>query len=92
MIVRILGEGQLEIPDDQVEALNTLDGELEAATNSDDDEAFRAALAALLDKVRQVGRPVPVDALVPSELVLPAPDAHVDEVREMLGEEGLIPG
>jgi hypothetical protein len=92
VIVRILGEGQLEIPDDRIEALNALDAQLEAATDDDDDEAFRAALGALLDKVREVGQPLPDDALVPSELVLPAADAHVDEVREMLGEEGLIPG
>jgi hypothetical protein len=30
--------------------------------------------------------------LEPSELILPAEDAHVDEVRDMLGNEGLIPG
>jgi hypothetical protein len=92
MIVRILGEGQLEVPDEQIETLNALDAQLETATDGDDDEAFRAALGALLDKVREVGSPLPDDALVPSELVLPGADAHVDEVREMLGEEGLIPG
>ena len=48
--------------------------------------------AALLDAVRSAGTPVPADALEPSDLVLPHSDATIDEVRETLGEEGLIPG
>jgi hypothetical protein len=92
VIVRILGEGQLEIPDGEVAGLNALDYILQKAIDGDDDDAFRAALHALLDRVRAVGSPLAADALQPSELILPAPDAHVDEVRELLGDEGLIPG
>jgi hypothetical protein len=92
MIVRILGEGQLEVADEHVDTLNDLDTQIGEAIDSGDDEAFRSALGALLDKVRSVGTAVPADALVESDLLLPASDAHVDEVREMLGEEGLIPG
>ncbi|MFD6751306.1 PspA-associated protein PspAA, partial [Streptomyces anthocyanicus] len=45
-----------------------------------------------LDAVRRLGTPLPDDALEPSELILPAPDASLDEVREMLSDDGLIPG
>ena len=72
--------------------LNELDSELEAAIESGDEEAFRVKLHALLDKVRHVGKPLPDDSLEPSELILPPADASLDEVREMLGDEGLIPG
>ncbi|HLZ38927.1 MAG TPA: hypothetical protein VKP64_14520 [Mycobacteriales bacterium] len=92
MIVRILGEGQRNVPDSEIDALNQLDDDLQAAVEADDDARFRAALVALLDRVRAVGTPLPDDALEPSDLVLPADDAHVDEVRELLGDEGLIPG
>jgi hypothetical protein len=92
MIVRILGEGQLELADEHVEGLNMLDQKVADALDAGDDEAFRSALAALLDRVRSVGTPVAADAIVESDLLLPASDSHVDEVREMLGEEGLIPG
>jgi len=92
MIVRILGEGQLELADEHVDGLNELDRKVGEALDAGDDEAFRAALGALLERVRSLGTPVPADAIVESDLVLPAPDSHVDEVREMLGEEGLIPG
>jgi hypothetical protein len=92
VIVRILGEGQYDVGDDGVRDLNRLDQELQRALEGDDDQAFRAALSALLAKVRQTGIPLALDALEPSELILPAEDAHVDEVRDMLGNEGLIPG
>ncbi len=92
MIVRILGEGQLDVPDSELGKLNTLDDALQAAVDADDEAAFAAALADLLAEVRQVGTPLPDDSLVPSELVLPSADAGLAEVRDLLGEEGLIPG
>ncbi|RFS85450.1 hypothetical protein D0T12_10460 [Actinomadura spongiicola] len=91
MIVRLMGEGQLDVADEDLSSLNTLDDELESAIESGDETAFRAALHALLENVRKVGRPLPPDSLAPSELILPPADAHIDEVRSMLGDEGLIP-
>ena len=92
MIVRILGEGQLEVPDAAVGALNELDQALESAVDAGDEAAFTAALAALLAKIRAVGSPVSADDLRPSELIIPQPDATMAEVRRLLTDEGLIPG
>ena len=91
MIVRIMGEGQLEVPDAELATLNGYDDAVQKALDGGDDEIFRAALIALLDRVRTIGTPIPSDALVPSDLILPAADAHVDEVRTMLSDDGLIP-
>jgi hypothetical protein len=92
MIVRILGEGQLEVPDDEMDHLNELDGPVEAAVESGDSEAFTAALGALLDGVRRVGSPLADDSLEDSDLILPPADASIDEVRDLLSDDGLIPG
>jgi len=92
VIVRILGEGQLEVPQGELEGLNALDDALQSAVDTADDARFTESLAALLSRVREVGRPLPDDEIVPSELVLPAGDASLAEVRELLGDEGLIPG
>jgi hypothetical protein len=92
MIVRILGEGQLQLPDSAAEELNKLDAALESAVDRNDEAAFRPALAALLAKVRQVGSAAEPDDLRPSELIIPRPDASMDEVRKLLTDEGLIPG
>lgn len=59
---------------------------------SGDEDGFHRVLGALLDAVRRLGDPLPDDALEPSELILPAPEASLEEVREMLSDNGLIPG
>jgi hypothetical protein len=92
VIVRISGEGQFSIDDVATAELNRLDSELEAAVNRNDEAAFTAALHGLLDQVRAQGSALPADTLEPSDLILPPEDASMDEVREMLTEEGLIPG
>ena len=92
MIVRILGEGQFRIDDAAAAELNRLDTELEAAVNHNDEAAFATALDGLLAQVRAHGSPLPPDSLEPSDLILPAEDTSMDEVRKMLTGEGLIPG
>ena len=92
MIVRISGEGQYSIDDAATAELNRLDSELEAAVDRSDEAAFTEALHGLLDQVRARGSALPADTLEPSDLILPPEDASMDEVREMLTEEGLIPG
>ncbi|MEV0990047.1 hypothetical protein [Streptomyces sp. NPDC049949] len=92
MIVRIMGEGQVKVADGHFAELNKLDDELLAEMESGDEEGFRRTLGALLDAVRRLGEPLPDEALEPSELILPAPDASLGEVREMLRDDGLIPG
>ncbi|MEW2575506.1 PspA-associated protein PspAA [Streptomyces syringium] len=92
MIVRIMGEGQLKLADSHFVELNTLDDELLEEMESGDEEGFHRTLGALLDAVRRLGDPLPDDSLEPSELILPAPDASLSEVRAMLSDDGLIPG
>jgi hypothetical protein len=92
MIVRILGEGQLTVPESAVAELNELDIELEHAVERDDETAFRSALAALLSRLREVGEPADPDTLEPSGLIVPQEGATMAEVRKLLTDEGLIPG
>ncbi|MFF4012889.1 hypothetical protein [Streptomyces sp. NPDC001717] len=92
MIVRIMGEGQVKVADGHFTELNTLDDALLEEMEGGDEEGFRRTLGALLEAVRRLGEPLPDDALEPSELILPGADATLDEVRDMLSDDGLIPG
>lgn len=92
MIVRILGEGQYDVSDEAVDRLNELDDAVEKAVDAGDVGAFTQALHALHDGVRTVGVPHDADSLDESDLILPPADASLDEVRALLGGEGLIPG
>lgn len=92
MIVRILGEGQYEISPEKLPDLNEIDREVERAIGARDEAAFREALARLLAEVHEGGTRLPDDVFTESDLVLPGPDAGLDEVAAMLDEEGLLPG
>lgn len=92
MILRILGEGQLKMSDDAVNQLNELDELLIEAVDKGDEGQFQTALTNLLNKARELGQPVPDDYIGPSELIMPGPDATLEEVKELLSDEGLIPG
>ena len=48
MIVRILGEGQLDVDDNLTGELNELDARLEAAVNAGDEDALRPVLTEML--------------------------------------------
>ena len=67
MIVRIMGEGQAELADSHIAELSSLDDELLAEMERGDGPGFRATLHALLDKVRELGTPLPDDSLEPSD-------------------------
>ncbi len=85
MIVRILGEGQYELPDAEHPMLDALDSELATAVDGEDEDGFRAVLATLIATVRS-GMPVPGDQFFPSDLVVPFPDATREEVAALLLE------
>jgi hypothetical protein len=92
MIVRIMGEGQVRLAEGHLTELNKLDDELLREMENGDGPGFRRTLHSLLSKVRDLGTPLPDDSLEPSELILPSADATLEEVRELLSDDGLIPG
>ena len=91
MIVRILTEGQFNLPGAYVDELNEIDNRLVEVVENDDSEQFPKVLKAMLDLVRVNGVPVPVDELVESDLVLPEPDITLREAEEIFTGEGLLP-
>jgi PspA-Associated protein len=86
VIVRILGEGQYTVSEDRRGALEKLDASLAQAVDSDDAEAFTRSLGALIAEVRQVGEPLADDAFAPSDLVVPFPDATLEETKGLLAQ------
>jgi hypothetical protein len=92
VIIRILGEGQFDVPDESLDHLNGLDEAVERSVEVGDEAAFEAALAALLDGVRDSAVPHEIGTLDTSDLILPHAGATLEEVRDLLSGDGLIPG
>jgi hypothetical protein len=91
MIVRILTEGQFNLPGAHIDELNEIDNQLVDVVAAGDVPAFEKLLAKMLDLVRNSGTEVPVDELVESDLILPEPDITLTEAAEMFVGEGLVP-
>ena len=92
MIVRIATEGQYEVADADMPALNEFDNAAVEACETSDEAGFSAAFGRLLALVREKGRRLDEDALVGSDLILPPPDVSLEEARTEFHGEGLIPG
>lgn len=88
MIVRILGEGQFDVPEDDREGLHALEANLNAAVDGDDESEFALALAAVIEEVRRVGTPLAADSFTSSDQVVPFSDATLDETKALLAEPG----
>ncbi len=92
MIIRILTEGQFNLPGSQLDQLNDIDNQLVEAVELEDQAKFEQLLKQMLDLVRQKGTAVPVDELIESDLILPQPDITLKEAEELFVGEGLLPG
>ena len=91
MIVRISGEGQYDVADDQRERLNELDNQAVAAVEAGDEAKFRELWGKMLDLVSNECRPLPDDELVQSDVILPPRDTTFEEARAEFTGDGLIP-
>jgi hypothetical protein len=91
MIVRISSEGQYELDEGNLPALNELDNAAVAACEKVDEQAFHEAFTRLLEFVRTNGTAVDDDHLGGSDLILPPPDVTLEEAKEEFSGEGLIP-
>jgi len=92
MIVRILTEGQFNLPGAYIDELNAIDNRLVEVVEAEDQKGFERHLKEMLDLVRNNATPVGVDELVESDLVLPEPDITLEEAEELFTGEGLLPG
>ncbi len=91
MIVRISGEDQYRLADEQTAELNELDNAVVSACEGGDEQGYADSFAALLDYVRKNGERIADDELAGSDLILPPPDLSFAEAGEQFTGEGLIP-
>jgi hypothetical protein len=91
MIVRISGEAQYELADDDKGRLNDLEHAVVSVVESGQEEAFETTFAALLDFVRDAGAKIGDDELEGSDVILPPADTSFAEAGADFTGEGLIP-
>ena len=91
MIVRISGEGQFKLPDEDADRLNELDNRAVSAVEEGDETGFKELWSQMLELVANDGNAVDDDELVESDVILPPRDITIEEARGEFTGEGLIP-
>ena len=91
MIVRVAGEGQFRIPDEDQDKLNELDNAAVDAVESGDEARFQEIWGQMLSLVESDGNALDDDELVESDIILPPRDISIEEARSEFTGEGLIP-
>jgi len=91
VIVRIAGEGQYRLPDEDSARLNEIDNDLVTAVDAGDEQRFGDLWKQMLDLVSSGGEPVPDDELVESDVIIPPRDIDFAEARGEFTGDGLIP-
>ena len=91
MIVRISGEGQFKLPDEDAGRLNELDNRAVSAVEQGDETGFKELWSQMLEIVSSDGNAVDGDELVESDVILPPRDITFEEARAEFTGDGLIP-
>lgn len=91
MIVRISGEAQYELPENDAERLNELDNQAAEAAQAGDEASFHRHFNAMLDLIARDGTELGEDELVESDVILPPRDTGFEEAAHGFSGEGLIP-
>ncbi len=92
VIVRLMHEGQYEVPDSLRDELNAADDRALTALANGDVEALNASIDEMWELVRANGDPLPANELTPgSDVIVPPSDLTLEEAQELLTGEGLIP-
>ncbi len=91
MIVRVSGEGQFRLPDEDADRLNELDNRAVSAVEAGDETGFKELWAQMLELVRADGNGLDEDELVESDVILPPRDITFAEAQGEFTGEGLIP-
>jgi len=91
MIVRVSGEGQFRLPDEDAGRLNELDNRAVNAVDQGDEAGFRELWSQMLEIVASDGNALEDDELVESDVILPPRDVTFREAEGEFTGEGLIP-
>jgi hypothetical protein len=91
VIVRISGEGQFRLPDEDSDRLNELDNRAVSAVEQGDETGFQELWNQMLELVSGDGNRIGEDELMESDVIMPPRDITFEEARGEFSGDGLIP-
>jgi hypothetical protein len=91
VIVRLMGEGQYRLGENDLAKLNELDERAQEALDREDEGELDRYLDEMAALVRRSGERLPDDDLSGSDAIVPPSDLSLEETKQFFSEQGLIP-
>ena len=92
MIIRILGEGQFRFDDSNLGDLNKIDNQIVDHVKNGNQDGFCQELVRMITTVKELGKPISVQEVIPSDIIVPPADLSFQEARNIFCNDGLIEG
>lgn len=92
MIIRIIGQGQYQVPSSLFDDLNRIDNKIVEHVEKGNEKGYKKGLAELIGKVIHEGKPVDHRMLVESDVIVPPADMTIEEARQVFKGAGIFEG
>lgn len=92
MIIRIMGEGQFRFDESHLGDLNTIDNRIVDHVKKGNQDGFCQDLARMISTVKELGKPISDQEVIPSDIIVPPADLSFEEATDIFCNDGLIEG
>lgn len=83
MIIRIVSEGQYEIPSSFFDELNAIDNSIVELVSQGNEIEYREELSKLIDMIKTNGKQLDDSDIVESNIIVPPSDLTFEEAKEI---------
>lgn len=90
MIIRIIGEGQYEVPSALFDELNAIDNRIVELVSMDDEASYQLELSKLIEKIKMSGKQIDDSDIVESDIIVPPSDLTFEEAKDVFTGVGIF--
>ncbi|WP_292469002.1 hypothetical protein [Methanolobus sp.] len=90
MIIRIVGEGQYEVPSALFDELNAIDNKIVDLVSQDNKEEYNNELSKLISMIKSSGKQLDDVDIVESDIIVPPGDLTFEEAKDIFTGVGIF--
>lgn len=90
MIIRIMGEGQYEVPGSLFDELNVIDNRIVDLVDQGNEDDYKAELLKLIQVIKSKGKQLDDSSIVESNIIVPPEDLSFKEAKDIFTGSGLL--
>ncbi|MDY0386352.1 MAG: hypothetical protein RBT65_04320 [Methanolobus sp.] len=90
MIIRIVSEGQYEVPSSFFDELNAIDNSIVELVSQENENDYRKELSKLIDMIKTNGKQLDDSDIVESNVIVPPSDLTFEEAKDIFTGVGVF--